>query len=1450
MISVIIMKQIFNKYIIVILIFYAFWILGLPFIFARILPEVCENISHNTDYELKIEKPVLILTPLPTAIVKAKNIELKSKVTEDATEIENFEISFRLLPFLSKRVHINKIAASKIEIDSVLKKELQLDRNFFSKLNKTKIKCNEVIIKQLAVKIKQQNVDEPVIYSAREIHYKKNSRALVCKLISELNIKGSVSAANINLYLPKDNDVKKSVIDVKFDNFDLGPLGDYLRQYLPNDLIDVKGIVKIRVDKNNLSASFKDCAVLMKDSAKSIIFPEVLDINSRFNITSNLINFESIDIKSRNINATLSGTISNYLDRSLTMLNLNVCLNKSKVEDIISMLPPLVVEEFNIYKLKKYKFYGDTIGNFSVKGNIFEPDVNGEVFINNGILIKPIKNAGGATVKLSFTGKYLNYDVDVPAGGSERVWVKGGVELYNVKYADMRVWSTKKVDLQTAEEKVLPIHEILNFVIGPVPIMDVKGDGNIDIVVKGNRKNPHVWGVLNFNNVKTFFNEIPDMVLTNSQAVLSFNDQNAFFQTKQGLVNGTPISIKGTCNLFGKFDFDVKSNSQDIAYLYHALETSTMIDDIKKMLPKLDICKGPINLNMKVFGSILDVENIQFNQNLFSKGEIELLGNTFGMQGVRINNTKGKVSFEGTGAEAEINALIGKSKLNAKAVVKDDIADASISIPTLNVNDVLPAADEVKSDFGNIFVNVNAKYKGKINDVEYDKINFETKILGTSPQNKLKISKGTVSLNNSKIKVSNLNGSISDSQSTFDVNLDADNIFKAPRVNGLIRLKSFDLCALNHISKYSFMPDSIKNVEFERGKINTNFKIHNNNINAYADLGGIILKYKPLELPIRIVNGSFMMRNNDLRLVKLNILADNMPVLLDGVISDIFEKQNFDIYMNSKPKQDFIDKYINKNQIYPVKIKGDIVYSLRAKGVKDNFDLKADVNMAPDSSIYHLGATVGDVENAIVLNLDTKIVKQNILKIKEFSYDKIISSLSNRSTRLNMLKAKGGIEIYKDDLVFQDLYIKTQNPTDARIFNIIFRKPNIKQGQFTSDLRFNGKLSNPKLQGDFHIFETNIPFLDTTMKNITFKFKDKTIDLYSKGEVLGNDISVHATLKNKLTTPYYVERADLYTKVFDMNYIIEKLKLSQVDNYPTFESFEGADLSSIIIKDMSINADNIYLRNIVAKDFSANVSLNSKKIFDVNKFKFSIANGTLGGTFNYNLNNSDTSIKMKAKDINANDLSFALFDLNNQIYGDLTGDIELSCKGSDFDNCMKTLNGKTNFNVSEGRMPKLGSLEYLLKAGNLIKGGITSVSINSVIDIITPLKTGDFSDINGKIDIKDGEADKIEIATRGKDLNLFITGKYNFSSANAEMTVFGLLSKKISTMFGPIGNLSLNTLFNAIPGIDLSKDNKILEHINKIPGIELSSKAYRKFVAEIKGNINGDDYVTSFKWIN
>ena len=86
---------------------------------------------------------------------------------------------------------------------------------------------------------------------------------------------------------------------------------------------------------------------------------------------------------------------------------------------------------------------------------------------------------------------------------------------------------------------------------------------------------------------------------------------------------------------------------------------------------------------------------------------------------------------------------------------------------------------------------------------------------------------------------------------------------------------------------------------------------------------------------------------------------------------------------------------------------------------------------------------------------------------------------------------------------------------------------------------------------------------------------------------------------------------------------------------------------------------------------------------------------------------------------------------------------------------------------------------------------------------------------------------------------------------NAQMTVLGRLSKKLTTILGPIGNTSLNTLFNFIPGISINDEkNPLIKELNKIPFLELSDKQdFRFFQATIDGNLNSESFVQSFKWL-
>ena len=105
-------------------------------------------------------------------------------------------------------------------------------------------------------------------------------------------------------------------------------------------------------------------------------------------------------------------------------------------------------------------------------------------------------------------GDKLNLDVKVPTSPDQTVYVKGPINLYNDKSADLKITSTDNVDLKTAQIVLNPLHEILHFELGPVPIMDIKGKGGIDLRIVGTRLNPHAWGQFHFKDATVSFLDI------------------------------------------------------------------------------------------------------------------------------------------------------------------------------------------------------------------------------------------------------------------------------------------------------------------------------------------------------------------------------------------------------------------------------------------------------------------------------------------------------------------------------------------------------------------------------------------------------------------------------------------------------------------------------------------------------------------------------------------------------------------------------------------------------------------------------------------------------------------------------------------------------------------------------------------------------------------------------
>ena len=226
------------------------------------------------------------------------------------------------------------------------------------------------------------------------------------------------------------------------------------------------------------------------------------------------------------------------------------------------------------------------------------------------------------------------------------------------------------------------------------------------------------------------------------------------------------------------------------------------------------------------------------------------------------------------------------------------------------------------------------------------------------------------------------------------------------------------------------------------------------------------------------------------------------------------------------------------------------------------------------------------------------------------------------------------------------------------------------------------------------------------------------------------------------------------------------------------------------------------------------------------------------------------SAKMAKCDSNI--LTKEFLGLPNQIFGKMDGTLVLSGKNLNTPQGIKNIKSEINFSIDNGKMPKLGSLEYLLRAGNLFKNGILGLSLNNIIEVLTPYKTGEFEKISGSLSIKDGEVEKLNILSQGKNLSLFLEGNYSILEKFAYIEIYGKLSQNISSALGALGNASINQFIATLTQVKRDKnlqDEKLQEKLYKIPPIEIENPQPRYFKAKVLGDINKDNYIKSFNWI-
>ena len=74
--------------------------------------------------------------------------------------------------------------------------------------------------------------------------------------------------SKINVFIPKNNDLKKTIFDVDVKNFDISPLRIYFKEVLPKDLNELAGFINVHANKGELHTELKKCGIYFNDSVK------------------------------------------------------------------------------------------------------------------------------------------------------------------------------------------------------------------------------------------------------------------------------------------------------------------------------------------------------------------------------------------------------------------------------------------------------------------------------------------------------------------------------------------------------------------------------------------------------------------------------------------------------------------------------------------------------------------------------------------------------------------------------------------------------------------------------------------------------------------------------------------------------------------------------------------------------------------------------------------------------------------------------------------------------------------------------------------------------------------------------------------------------------------------------------------------------------------------------
>ena len=565
------------------------------------------------------------------------------------------------------------------------------------------------------------------------------------------------------------------------------------------------------------------------------------------------------------------------------------------------------------------------------------------------------------------------------------------------------------------------------------------------------------------------------------------------------------------------------------------------------------------------------------------------------------------------------------------------------------------------------------------------------------------------------------------------------------------------------------------------------------------------------------------MRNNFKKLIIF------LSVILFGMISaHAFSFRNMTL--------DFIhitDTHINNDrQDTPYKALGSLDISGKVSYLNDKLNVKAKIGA--DNENYLSYVVVQELlGKQSVFDIDMNIFS-NELDIKNFSIYEKPSTSSEKVKRF--AEVSGGILLGKTPIM-QNLKVQVLQPIS--VATNFFGGEEIS---LSANFLLNKSINAPEILGEAKIIKYNLKKYLTSLKNADMLFDSDNIRIIAPDVIL-NDSSFNLVADVEPTlnlNDIVVSNIQLNSMKLDLNSLFS---LIENERNPFAES-------KLTVKKGTLTVNDFKILDLKAKDISADLIL-EKNILELSNIFAQAYGGTIEGVIGYSFNNGKLMANIVGKNIDIKDSLYDLCKLKDNLAGRADFGAKFSILSGDYNSALQSLSGNMQFNAKNGKMGTLGKFEYYLYAQNLFYHGLLNATLNRIADALVHDNTAHFRDASGNVFFQNGYLITDGVQTTGDNMSLFIKGRHNMITNQANIDIYGRISDEIKNKLGSFGNVSISEMLTSQTSKKYTNISSQSEFVmKKIP--QLYKQPYAKtntFRVNIYGNTDSLSAINSFEWI-